>query len=240
MSFLRNRLLSNFALPRQREDTGIDGPLPDPAHKLEGTIEVHPGTAGRSPRRIGQDQGPQRRRLLRRQSGHLRRLDRHPGPGGHRLHRSLRLRQVHLPAVHEPHERHHPDRPGSWLDRYRRREHQQPRRGPRGAALAGRNGVPEAQPLPKSIFENVAYGPRIHGLVGHKDELDGVVESALRRPGFGNEVVDRLASARAPAFPEVSSKGWCIARAISVSPEVILMDEPCSALDPIATARIED
>ena len=94
-------------------------------------------------------------------------------------------------------------------------------------------------PFPKSIYENVAYGPRIHGMAKHKDELDGVVMGSLERAGILDEVRDRLDS------PGTSLSGGqqqrlCIARAIAVRPDVILMDEPCSALDPIATGRIEE
>ncbi len=94
-------------------------------------------------------------------------------------------------------------------------------------------------PFPKSIYENVAYGPRIHGLTNNKAELDALVETSLIKAGLWGEVKDRLAQ------PGTSLSGGqqqrlCIARTISVSPEVILMDEPCSALDPIATAKIEE
>ena len=94
-------------------------------------------------------------------------------------------------------------------------------------------------PFPKSIFENVAYGPRIHGMTKTKSDLRNLVESSLRRAGLWEEVKDRLDQ------PGTSLSGGqqqrlCIARAIAVNPEVILMDEPCSALDPIATARIEE
>lgn len=93
-------------------------------------------------------------------------------------------------------------------------------------------------PFPKSIYENVAYGPRIHGLTSNKAELEEVVETSLRRAGLWDEVKDYL------DHPGTSLSGGqqqrlCIARTIAVNPEVILMDEPCSALDPIATARIE-
>ena len=93
-------------------------------------------------------------------------------------------------------------------------------------------------PFPKSIFENVAYGPRIHGLAADQKELAQIVESSLHRAGLWNEVKDHLAQ------PGTSLSGGqqqrlCIARTIAVNPEVILMDEPCSALDPIATAKIE-
>jgi phosphate transport system ATP-binding protein len=94
-------------------------------------------------------------------------------------------------------------------------------------------------PFPKSIFDNVAYGPRIHGLAGSKAEMDEIVESSLRRAGLWDEVKDRL-SESGTALSGGQQQRLCIARAIAVDPEVILMDEPCSALDPIATARIEE
>ena len=94
-------------------------------------------------------------------------------------------------------------------------------------------------PFPKSIYENVAYGPRIHGLAGSKADLDAIVEKSLRRAGLWDEVKDRLSDA-GTALSGGQQQRLCIARAIAVSPEVILMDEPCSALDPIATARIEE
>jgi phosphate transport system ATP-binding protein len=94
-------------------------------------------------------------------------------------------------------------------------------------------------PFPKSIYENVAYGPRIHGLAPAKAELDGIVERSLRRAGLWEEVKDRLSDA-GTALSGGQQQRLCIARAIAVEPEVILMDEPCSALDPIATARIEE
>ena len=94
-------------------------------------------------------------------------------------------------------------------------------------------------PFPKSIFENVAYGPRIHGLAGDRAEMDAIVEKSLRRAGLWDEVKDRLTDA-GTALSGGQQQRLCIARAIAVSPEVILMDEPCSALDPIATARIEE
>jgi phosphate transport system ATP-binding protein len=94
-------------------------------------------------------------------------------------------------------------------------------------------------PFPKSIYENVAYGPRIHGHAPTKADMDGIVEQSLRRAGLWDEVKDRLEDP-GTALSGGQQQRLCIARAIAVSPEVILMDEPCSALDPIATARIEE
>jgi len=93
-------------------------------------------------------------------------------------------------------------------------------------------------PFPKSIFENVAYGPRIHGLAKNRIELDDIVELSLIRAGLWEEVKDRL-NQPGTGLSGGQQQRLCIARAIAVSPEVILMDEPCSALDPIATARVE-
>jgi phosphate transport system ATP-binding protein len=94
-------------------------------------------------------------------------------------------------------------------------------------------------PFPKSIYENVAYGPRIHGLASSRSEMDETVEKSLRRAGLWEEVKDRLLES-GTALSGGQQQRLCIARAIAVDPEVILMDEPCSALDPIATARIEE
>ena len=94
-------------------------------------------------------------------------------------------------------------------------------------------------PFPKSIFDNVAYGPKIHGLTNSKDELSELVESSLKKAGLFTEVKDRL-NEPGTSLSGGQQQRLCIARAIAVSPEVILMDEPCSALDPIATAVIEE
>jgi phosphate transport system ATP-binding protein len=94
-------------------------------------------------------------------------------------------------------------------------------------------------PFPKSVYDNVAYGPRIHGLARDRVELDEIVQTSLERAGLWNEVKDRLEEP-GTGLSGGQQQRLCIARTIAVNPEVILMDEPCSALDPIATARIED
>jgi phosphate transport system ATP-binding protein len=94
-------------------------------------------------------------------------------------------------------------------------------------------------PFPKAIFDNVAYGPRIHGIGATKSELEEIVQTSLEKAGLWNEVKDRLAQP-GTGLSGGQQQRLCIARAIAINPEVILMDEPCSALDPIATARIEE
>jgi phosphate transport system ATP-binding protein len=94
-------------------------------------------------------------------------------------------------------------------------------------------------PFPKSIYENIAYGPRIHGITNDKTELDELIENSLRKAGLWEEVKDRL-DEPGTGLSGGQQQRLCIARTIAVSPEVILMDEPCSALDPIATAKIEE
>jgi phosphate transport system ATP-binding protein len=94
-------------------------------------------------------------------------------------------------------------------------------------------------PFPKSIYENVAYGPRLHGLAEKRHELDEVVESSLRKAGLWEEVKDRL-DQPGTGLSGGQQQRLCIARSIAVNPEVVLMDEPCSALDPIATVRVEE
>jgi len=94
-------------------------------------------------------------------------------------------------------------------------------------------------PFPKSVYDNVAYGPRIHGLARDRGELDEIVQTSLERAGLWTEVKNRLEEA-GTGLSGGQQQRLCIARTIAVNPDVILMDEPCSALDPIATARIED
>ncbi|MDG1857813.1 MAG: phosphate ABC transporter ATP-binding protein PstB, partial [Emcibacteraceae bacterium] len=94
-------------------------------------------------------------------------------------------------------------------------------------------------PFPKSIFDNIAYGPRIHGIANSKSDLDDIVHTSLKKAGLWNEVHDRL-DASGTSLSGGQQQRLCIARTIAIEPEVILMDEPCSALDPIATAIIEE
>jgi len=94
-------------------------------------------------------------------------------------------------------------------------------------------------PFPKSIYENVAYGPKIHGIFDGKKHLDEIIETSLQKAGLWDEVKDRL-NDQATGLSGGQQQRLCIARTIAISPQVILMDEPCSALDPIATAKIEE
>jgi phosphate transport system ATP-binding protein len=113
--------------------------------------------------------------------------------------------------------------------------------GQDAAQLRARIGMvfQKPNPFPKSIYDNVAYGPRIHGMARGRAQLDDIVCTSLQRAGLWDEVKDRLTSA-GTGLSGGQQQRLCIARTIAVQPEVILMDEPCSALDPVATARIED
>jgi len=108
-------------------------------------------------------------------------------------------------------------------------------------ALRARIGMvfQKPNPFPKPIYENIAYGPRIHGMAKTQDEMDQIVLNSLERAGLLDEVKDRL-KAPGTSLSGGQQQRLCIARAIAVEPEVILMDEPCSALDPIATAKVEE
>ena len=180
-----------------------------------------------------------RRRLLRRQA--RRRATSRSTIAKQRDHgadRPVGLRQVDLPALPEPHERPDPDRDAS------RASVALPRRGPlRRRAIdpvqvRKRIGMvfQKPNPFPKSIYDNIAFGPRVLGMKGDMDEI---VERALRRAALWDEVKDRLKT-NAFGMSGGQQQRLCIARALAIEPDVLLMDEPCSALDPISTGRIED
>jgi phosphate transport system ATP-binding protein len=239
MSFLRRRILTAEALPRQREDSGIDGPLPPEPVRLEPVIELHPGQASHAP--VGASKIYARgvdvfygdKQAIYDVSLEIpdRAVTALIGPSGCGKSTFLRCFNRMNDTIASARVTGAVEMDGEDINS----------RDVDPVVLRSRVGMvfQKPNPFPKTIYENVAYGPRIHGLSGSKDDLDGIVENALKKAGLWDEVSDRLDQ------PGTSLSGGqqqrlVIARAISVSPEVILMDEPCSALDPIATARIEE
>ena len=163
----------------------------------------------------------------------------HSGTLGDSLHRPVGLRQVDLPALHQPYERYDSIARITGKIEIDSQDIYDPALDV--VHLRARVGMvfQKPNPFPKSIYENVAYGPRIHGFATSKAELDEIVIGSLQRAGLYEEVKDRLADT-GTGLSGGQQQRLCIARAIAVGPEVILMDEPCSALDPIATAKIEE
>ena len=239
MSFLKNRVLSSFTLPRQRDDAGVDGPLPPGEDRLEAVLDVHPGQAATAPvgqvkiRARGVDVFYGDKQAIYDVSLDIpdRAVTAFIGPSGCGKSTFLRCMNRMNDTIATARVQGAIEMDGEDVND----------RDVDPVILRSRVGMvfQKPNPFPKSIYENVAYGPRIHGLVARKDELDGVVESALRKAGLWDEVSDRL-EAPGTSLSGGQQQRLVIARAISVSPEVILMDEPCSALDPIATARIEE
>ena len=154
--------------------------------------------------------------------------------------RRLGLRQIDVPALPEPHERHDPRGAGGRAD-HCSTGRTSTTAGQDVAQLRARVGIvfQKPTPFPQSIYDNVAYGPRIHGLSRHRADLDELVITSLQRAGLWDEVKDRL-SQPGTSLSGGQQQRLCIARTIAVDPEVILMDEPTSALDPIASAKMED
>ena len=197
------------------------------------------GAWRRGPRGPDRDGLPARRRarLLRQLPGPARRQPRHRQERDHRVHRPVRVRQEHPDPLPEPDER--PD-PGARVEG-KIDYHGQDLYGDGVDPVEVRRRIgmvfQKPNPFPKSIYENIAFGPKVIGM--QPDSMDELVERSLRGAALWDEVKDKLKSS-ALAMSGGQQQRLCIARAIAVSPDVILMDEPCSSLDPMSTGRIED
>ena len=220
MPSLKHRILSGFTLPRQREDAGVDGPLPDSAHRLEAVVEVHPGQAAHAPTGARKIQAKNVSVFYGDKQAVCdvsldipdRAVTALIGPSGCGKSTFLRCINRMNDTIASARVDGCIEIDGEDVNN----------RDVDPVILRSRVGMvfQKPNPFPKSIYENVAYGPRIHGLAGSKGELDGIVEQALRKAGLWDEVSDRLDQ------PGTSLSGGqqqrlVIARAIAVSPEVI-------------------